>query len=815
MAPAVRQTNFSGGELDPKLWGRTDLPVFQRGLRTMRNFFPSRQGAAISRPGTTYVGAAKLSDNHRLIPFVYSDEQSYVLELGGGYIRFISDGGFIGAAQTRLNYTVYNPLFTVGMPVAGLISGATGTVVENTSTGIGGYLVLSGVVGTFIVGEPARNVPFTGLAAVITSITDASYTYELATTYAAGDLDALQWAQTGDILTIVHPSYPPRELRRLAHNSWTLTDVSFAAQAVYFRDVEAPYTGTAGFLVVDTSISPEDAEHPAREWTWKVTVVAQDSATGVIFETLPYTIPVSFNGLSPLGATAALPAKLPLYSDRAVILRRPTVGFAVFEPAWKALSFNFYRGRGDLFGFVGQTKTREFVDVGAEPDYAIQPPAGTNPFEVYSNVGVLVRTERPSAVAFFQERRIFAGTPERSATVFASAVGNYPNHDEHFIHLAGEALLYELAARKRENIRSLLAVNRLLVFTNSTAWSMAGTQGNPLDFDSVDARVEEEIGAGYLPPLLVDGAVLFSRAKGAGVRSLAFDDGRDGFAGSDLSSIAQHLFIGAEKTIVDWTYAEDPWGLVWAVREDGELLSLTYSKTEELWAWARHDTDGVVRNICAVPEGEEDAVYLVVEREITNGGFVTFETYIERMTSRVRRDTVEDDICLDCAGRYEDAPALTLTGLSHLEGKAVYVVGKDNPVRGPFTVASGSITLDELPTANSGTDVVLHVGLLYTPEIETLDVASTEVRNKQKQVVSVGFEVDQSRGLWVGQDFDHLKEWRQRSVSDSYGGISAATGLTRMTVSGAWEEHGRLALRQAQPLPVTIVGLTRELELGG
>ena len=80
MAP-LRQTNFGGGELSPLLHGRTDLPLYQRGLRVLRNFVVSREGMAISRPGTVHIAKTKLyAKRVRLIPFVYSDTVSYVIE---------------------------------------------------------------------------------------------------------------------------------------------------------------------------------------------------------------------------------------------------------------------------------------------------------------------------------------------------------------------------------------------------------------------------------------------------------------------------------------------------------------------------------------------------------------------------------------------------------------------------------------------------------------------------------------------------------------------------------------------------------------
>jgi hypothetical protein len=739
--PNARQTNFNAGELAPGFWGRTDLAKFATGMRRLRNFFVNKQGAAVSRPGTTLVAVAKLGNTApiRLIPFIYSDSQSYVLEFGDEYIRFHT-------------------------------SGAT--------------------------------------------VLDSGAPYEVVTPYAAADVARLKWAQTGDVLTLTHPSYAPMELRRHGHTHWEFVAVAFFPDIAYFRDVGGSISTRTRAPYLVTPLPTADATHPEREWSWKVTTVAQDAITGETFETVAADVTSQYDG-SDFGTAAAAPANICLYNDKAVTLRRP-VGTPPIAPvsSWdtkRVVAFNYYRGRGDLYGFVGQTKTRDFVDVGDAPNYLIQPPRGENPFIIYNPSTGIGLYDNPLAVVFFQERRIFLGTPTRPATFFASATGDYFNFDlPKKIHHKGEPLEYELATRRREDIRTVLALDRLLVFTGSSVWSIAGQQGEPLDFDAVDARVVEEIGAGHLPPLIVDGCALFVRAKGQGVRAIVPANTSSGYHGVDLSVLSQHLFLG--KSIVEWCYQEDPFGLVWAVRSDGVLLSLMFSAADSLWAWTRHDTDDAGFNgCCSIPETDEDYVYLVADRDI--GG--ASHRFIERMTSRVTKGSVDDNVCLDCAKKISGAPTDTLAGLGYLEGRTVYATGRGLPVYGPFTVTSGQIVLPETPTANDGSNLTLYVGLLFTPEGETLDVISTETRLKQKAVTRVGFEVDNSRGLFVGQDFEHLTEWRQRRPADNYGAVGAATELVRASVNGRWDDGARAALRQTLPLPVTLLGVTREFDVGG
>lgn len=150
-------TNFTAGELSPRLAGRVDLAKFFNGCRTMENFIPLPHGGATRRPGTYFVAEAKDSSKKvRLIPFEFSTTQAYILEFGNLYMRVYKD-------------------------LAQVMSGSSA--------------------------------------------------YEIATPYLEADLFQLKFAQSADVMYIVHHSYAPRKLTRTAHTSWTLTQVKLSKAA--------------------------------------------------------------------------------------------------------------------------------------------------------------------------------------------------------------------------------------------------------------------------------------------------------------------------------------------------------------------------------------------------------------------------------------------------------------------------------------------------------------------------------------------------------------------------------------------------------
>ena len=114
---------------------------------------------------------------------------------------------------------------------------------------------------------------------------------------------------------------------------------------------------------------------------------------------------------------------------------------------------------------------------------------------------------------------------------------------------------------------------------------------------------------------MIGGNVLFVQARGSIVRDLSFQEAVRGYRGQDLTIFSSHLFD--EYTLDDWAFQQIPHSVVWAVRSDGTLLGLTYVREHEMWAWHRHDFEGgTVEKVCVVPEGNEDILYVIVNRTI-------------------------------------------------------------------------------------------------------------------------------------------------------------------------------------------------------
>lgn len=95
-AVTIPLNSFNAGEMSPLMEGRNDFTKYNNACRQLRNMFVLSQGPAMRRPGTYYIGETEtMSEESRLIPFVFSETDTYILEFGDEYIRFYRNDGRI------------------------------------------------------------------------------------------------------------------------------------------------------------------------------------------------------------------------------------------------------------------------------------------------------------------------------------------------------------------------------------------------------------------------------------------------------------------------------------------------------------------------------------------------------------------------------------------------------------------------------------------------------------------------------------------------------------------------------------------------
>jgi len=196
----------------------------------------------------------------------------------------------------------------------------------------------------------------------------------------------------------------------------------------------------------------------------------------------------------------------------------------------------------------------------------------------------------------------------------------------------------------------------LVVLTGKGAWQVGGGQEAAITPSNQTATPQAYNGCNSIvPPITINYDILYIHSKCSIARYLAYNFYTNIYTGTDLSVLSSHLFVNNQ--ILQWAWAEEPYKLLWCLRNDGILLCLTFLKEQEVSGWTRHDTNGLFVSVCSVTEPPVDAVYVITKRYVEGA----WRYYSERFDNRIW-ENVEDSFCVDSGLRNTlTYPAATLT----------------------------------------------------------------------------------------------------------------------------------------------------------
>lgn len=682
----------------------------------MRNMFVGYRGGSYSRAGTKFVCFSKqnpLTDFHppRLVTFEFSITQNIVLEFGHLYLRFIFNGGqVVEAAKTITGATQANPC-QITSAGHGFVNGDWVSIAGvNGMTQLNGYsFIVAGAAANTFTLQNLDGIAINSTAyGAYTGGGTASRVYEIVSPYAAVDLPALKFTQSADVISITHPAYPSYDLARLGATNWTLTPTNFAssisapsavtaAATAHPNSTLTPPTQPCAYAYVVTAIDPktgqESVASPIADVTNSVDmavtagsiIVNWTAVVGAQFYNI-YRAPTAYNtDTSSLTHAFPVPAgaifgyvgssfgnqfidtnitpdftKVPPQHRNPFAPGQITgVTMGASSPDWTTATASITSATGS--GFVGQcvivaAEVRAVIVVNAGQGYLN---GDTISFagDGTSASGTLVigpaTGTYPSAVAYYQQRRVYANSANRPDTLWASQPGAFTNFDSSVPVTDADAITATPWSEQVNGIQWMIAMPLgLVVFMGNGVWQIGGSgpaiPSSPAAITPANnvAVPQNSIGSDpTVAPIKINWDVLYLEAHGRTVRDLTYQVFFNSYVGTDISWQSSHLL--SASAITQWTWCEEPYKLIWAQRADGIQLSLTYLKEQEVTGWARHDTQGLVRSVCSVTELPVDALYQVAQRFIGDGSFTT-RFFIERMDNRLW-PSIEDAWCVDCA----------------------------------------------------------------------------------------------------------------------------------------------------------------------
>ena len=609
--------------------------------------------------------------------------------------------------------------------------------------------------------------------------------YEISTPYSSDDLAALDFAQSADVVYIAHPDYPAYKLSRFGPTNWTLTAVNFDWPPFNDENVD-PLTLTPSAVTGNITVTASA----------NLFVAADVGSYFKIEEVLaskhdkwePGKAVVSGNtrwyegNLYEATTTGTTGSRPPIHTEGTE--SDGTVSWAFLHDG---------AGYFEITAFTNATTVSATV---------VKRLPSTTASKKWSEGAWSDRRGYPGAVTFYEDRLWFAGSKSRPQTLWASTTGDYENHQ--YGTNDDDALNYTINTQDMNTILWLSPGKVLAVGTANGEFTLSATQiSDPVTPTNVRIVPQTTFGSSEnVRPLRIGNVIIFLQRSERKMREYVYEFQSDSYVAVNLNVLAEHI---TGSGVVDMTYQQEPYQIVWSACACGTLIGLTYEREEDVVGWHRHTVGGFVESVASIPhwDGDQDVLFMIIRRTIDG---VT-KRYVEYMEKYYDND---ESFYVDSGLTYTGTPVSSLSGLTHLEGEEVAVL-IDGAVHPNVTVASGGVTLQYAGSTIS-------VGLPFTARLRTMPLeagaADGVAMGKTMRINNIVMRFDRTGpGVFYGPDASRLDELHPRRTTDLMDSpIALFTGNTpALPWPGEYQQSAQLIVEHRLPTACTLVALMPQL----
>lgn len=742
------QANFSLGEVSPKMYGSSDLEQYGAAATTCLNFIPLHLRCLTRRPGTYFIKALEdQTKQSRLIPFIFSNDQAYILEFSEGILRIYKDQG----------------------------------------------IVLDGP-------DPA----------------------EIFIQYQEDDLPDLKFAQSFNVLYITHPNYAPKQLVRVSDINWTLTDIPFVEPPYLDANIDSTKTvtpsGTTGTITITSVgnlfastdvgryIRIESGPQAITGVNWLVYpgTGSQQYFDVTFFPHTSSTMDVKIINADGTKTTLTYTSGAPSPGQYTIV--GDQVKLAAAASSSEQVEIIEKNAGTGIWGYAligGYTNANQVAAT------VISPLENTNTTYRWRFGAFSDTTGYPECVELYEQRLWFANTRTSPNRIWGSQIQNFPNFSPDDINKQGDVTA--------DTSVSFVLTTPGIQWLKGTQALVAGCQDGIIQINSQSGalsavnppvtRKDQNIQTSTVSPALAQNHIIYAEHLNKRMHALSYGLSTYGFQQSDISNFSDHLLDdGSIKQIV---YSSTPNSLIWCLTTEGKLLSCLFRVDKGLVGWTRHQlggTDVEVESVAVIPGASYTELWLIVKR-IVDGDTVR---YVEVLQQDFEFQDLEDAFFVDSGLSFDGAPTNVFSNLDHLEGETVAVLA-DGTVHPNCVVTSGDITLD-------GNYSVVHAGLPYNSDFESLQIEGGSVYGTSQmsisRVIEAGIKLYNSINFLVGSSLTSLQREVFRTTNDDLGeAVPLFTGNHVFKYSTGFAIGYKLAIRQDQPLPITILSIVYKAEI--
>ncbi|TRC72746.1 hypothetical protein FJV83_10140 [Mesorhizobium sp. WSM4307] len=812
------QDVFTRGEISPRLHARASLDFYRAALARCENFVTLPHGGIRKRGGTYFAGEVKISAKKtRLIPFIFSADQAYVLEFGDLYIRVYAYGARVGTVEVASPYLEadlfklayvqsadqmwivhkdYAPkVLTRTAHTAWTLTdfafldgpydeiNTTPTTLTPASTGHATPRMTSATA-------PSGTVTDDGTGTSTWTVFDRSIAQEVVfTTHSSGFIQYQFPAGQGRAVN----AYWIAASSNVAATGdtptqWTLTGSNDGVNYVAL-DGRAGQTGWSG-----SEVRFYDFQNTTTYEYYRFAFSGGGGGDALNSSIAEIALAENGDTMTPFNLTASSTAGI----NSGTGFQTSDVGRSIrllgSENVWRWAK---------ITGRSSTTVVQIRLYGHALPDLS--------PITRW-RLGTFVPGKYVESGSLYEERLAFS----RKFSVYASATGDFDNFA--LGEKDDDALEFIQAGGGQANDIAWIADSdgALLIGTSGGVRALSGSGiDEALTPSSFKNRRSRTFGCARIRPVDAGQSFLYVTRSRKSIAELT-QTAQSRFSSDDVGQISEHI---PKQGVVELAFQTDPDPLLWFPLDNGELGGYTHQPSQEVRGMHRHrlggafggtgpdDSNWAVVESATVTPGQDgnDDLWLVVKRTI---GGVT-RRYIEIKTAPFEYGAVADAFEVDCGLTYTGAAVATVGGAAHLAGQAVDVLADGKVYRGLIVSGGGTVTL---PGGSAGK---WQLGLPYAAGADTLelDVGGKDgsIIGRRKKVAktilslletdTTGLEVQSfMRGRW--------EPVRMPSIVAPDGRATLFTGNVEVPIDDSWEGQGKVRIRHVNPTPCTIRAFT-------
>ena len=223
----------------------------------------------------------------------------------------------------------------------------------------------------------------------------------------------------------------------------------------------------------------------------------------------------------------------------------------------------------------------------------------------------------PHSIAIYESRLCFGGTDTNPNTIWLSRTNDLDNFQTGVN--ANDSMRLTINSNTIDEIRWLCPSNSLIIGTSANEWALgSGSDQLAVTPTQLNIKRQSNYGSSKIQGELVNASILFFMRQKTKLREWIQQNTANVFLAADLAAFADQATEGG---ILQMAVQTQPETIIWMVRNDGQLIGLTYEKETKTFGWHRHtfkNASGVLEkaeSVSVLPTATgEDCVYVILKK---------------------------------------------------------------------------------------------------------------------------------------------------------------------------------------------------------